>query len=196
MLPSWVLIIGAVLSVTGTWNYVVETLRGNTQPNRVTWVLWGLAPLLAFIIEVQQHVGVSSLVTLLFGVLPVFVLIASVKNPHGVWKVSPFDWFCGAISIVGIVVWLLSNHPTFGLVAQVAADVAAGLPTLRKAVLNPATESPFAFFTGVVNASLALLVLKHWTTAGALFPLSILVMNFIILVFILTKWGTRLQARF
>jgi hypothetical protein len=191
MLPSWILIIGAVLSVAGTWSYVVATVRGETQPNRVTWIMWAVAPLLAFAIEVQQGVGASSLATLLFGVLPIFVLVASVKNPNGQWKVSWFDGVCGVVSVVGLVVWLSTNHPTWGLMAQVVADAVAGLPTLSKAMFHPQTESPFAFFTGVVNSALALLVLHHWTTAGALFPLSILIMNSLIVLFITTRWAAR-----
>ena len=191
MIPSWTLALGAALSVAGTWNYVVATLKGHTKPNRVTWIMWAVAPLLAFAIEVQQHVGVSSFTTLLFGIMPIFVLIASTKNPNGQWKISVFDAVCGVVSIIGLVVWLSTNHPTWGLVAQVVADAVAGLPTLHKAMRHPQTESPFAFLTGVVNSALALLVLHHWTTSGALFPLSILIMNSLIVFFIVTRWAAQ-----
>lgn len=191
MLPSWTLLVGVALSVVGTGNYVLATVRGQTQPNRVTWLMWAVAPLLAFAIEVQQHVGAASFTTLLFGVMPIFVLVASTKNPHGQWRVSIFDALCGVVSVVGLVVWLSTSHPTWGLVAQVVADAVAGLPTLHKAMRHPQTESPFAFTTGVINATLALLVLHHWTTAGALFPLSILVMNSLIVLFIVTRWAAQ-----
>lgn len=46
--------VGAVLSLVGSLNYVINTLKGRTKPNRVTWFLWALAPLIAFSAEIQK----------------------------------------------------------------------------------------------------------------------------------------------
>ena len=43
--------------------YLRDTLRGTTQPNRVTWLLWAVAPLLAAAVEFNEGVGLRALPT-------------------------------------------------------------------------------------------------------------------------------------
>jgi len=102
------------LAFVGTGNYLRETWRGNTQPHRVTWGLWSLEGLLAFCVEVQQHVGISSLMTLVLGFVPLLVLVASFRNPHAVWKIDRVDIACGAVSLAGLIFWALGGADLLG----------------------------------------------------------------------------------
>lgn len=192
MLPTWFVFIGAAFSVAGAFGYIRDVLRGDTAPNRVTWILWGAAPLLAFIIEVQEGAGLASVMTLVIGVIPIAVLLASTRNPKSMWNLGPFDITCGAISIFGLVVWLASSQPTVGLVAQVVADSVAALPTLRKAWMSPASESAAVFYAGAANGGITLLTLDQWTTAGALFPLAIFLVDIVIGVVVSYEVGKKL----
>ncbi len=186
--------LGAAISLTGTVVYVRDTWRGTTAPNRVTWALWGLEPLLAFGVERQQHVGLASLMTLLLGLVPVVVLAVSFHDPLSVWRIGRFDVICGAISLVGLGVWTLSDEPTVALISFVAADAVAAVPTLRKAVLEPSTESWWTYVAGSLFAGITLLTLRVFTTAGALFPLSVLTMDTVIALLVVAQVGPRIRA--
>jgi uncharacterized membrane protein len=189
--PRFVFLAIAV-SLVGMSGYVRDTLRGVTSPNRVTWGLWAVEGVLAFVVEVQQHVGLAAYMTLAMGVVPFVVVIASFRNPHRVWKIGTFDVVCGAVSVLGLVFWGFINEPTLALIFFVAADSMAALPTLRKSWLAPSTESARAFFLGFVNCAITLMTLQHFTTAGALFPGCILVTDLTIAVLVVTKAGPRL----
>jgi hypothetical protein len=191
--PRFVFLAIAV-SLVGTYGYVRATLRGEVSPNRVTWGLWAIEGILAFVVEVQQHVGIASLMTLTMGFLPLVVLAASFRNGHIVWKIGKFDIFCGAVSLLGLVFWWFINEPTIALLSFVAADQVAAIPTLRKSWLAPKTESPRAFFLGFVNCAITLFTLKHFTTAGALFPGCILVTDLTIALLVVTSVGPRLRG--
>src|SRR5690348_16544499 len=41
---NWVYV-GSAIGALGTAVYLRDTLRGTTKPNRVTWLLWAVAPL-------------------------------------------------------------------------------------------------------------------------------------------------------
>ncbi len=183
--------VAAALSLFGGFGYVRDTLRGDTSPNRVTWGLWAIEGVLGFAVEIQQHVGLASVMTLMLGFVPVVVILASLKSPRGVWKIGRFDVVCGCIAMVGLVFWGVVNQSTVALVAFVAADQVAALPTVRKAFLAPTSESPRLFFLGFVNCGITLLTLRHFTTGGALFPGCVLVTDLTIGVFIATKIGSR-----
>lgn len=187
--------LGALVLLSGTVVYVRDTWRGRTAPNRVTWILWGLEPLLGFAAERQEHVGLASVMTLALGLVPLVVVGASFHDPRSVWRIGRFDLACGTISLVGFVVWIVSNEPTVGLVSFVAADAVAAIPTLRKAFLEPATESAWTFLAGALSAAITLLTLRHYTTGGGLFPTSVLTMNTTIWLFVATRVGPRRRAR-
>jgi hypothetical protein len=194
VIASQFIYLALALSAFGAFGYVRDTLRGVTSPNRVTWSLWAVEGILAFVIEIQEHVGPASLMTLMLGLVPLVVVAASFRNPHSVWKIGLFDVVCGSISVAGLVFWAFINEPTVALVAFVAADQMAGLPTIRKSWLAPSTESSGVFFLGTINCVITLLTLKHLTTAGVLFPGFVLIGDLIMTVLISSRIGPRLRG--
>lgn len=53
MLNENFVILGAVIFAIGSLSYLIDTLKGKVKPNRVTFFLWALAPLIAFAAEVK-----------------------------------------------------------------------------------------------------------------------------------------------
>lgn len=193
MINSHFVYVAAALSVVGAWAYFRDTWRGLTAPNRVTWSLWAVEGVFGFFVEVQQGVGLAALTTLMLGLVPLAIVAASFRGHASVWRIGTFDVICGALSLVGIGVWLLSNQPTAALVAFVAADELAALPTLRKSWLEPGSETALAFLFGTANCTVTLATLHHWTTAGALFPACVAVTDLVLALLIWSKLGPRLR---
>lgn len=186
--------VAALLSMVGAYGYIRDTVRGATSPNRVTWSLWGLEGILAFVIEVQQHVGLAALMTLMLGLMPCLVVLASFRNSRSVWRIGPFDVVCGSLSLAGLAFWALVHQPTIALVSFVAADQMAGLPTIRKSWLAPMTESPRVFLMGAMNCAITLMTLRFATTAGVLFPGCVLVADLFIGGLIVSEVGPRFRG--
>jgi hypothetical protein len=186
--------LAVALSAFGAYGYIRDTLRGETSPNRVSWSLWGVEGVLGFGVEVQQHVGLASLMTLMLGLVPCAIVFASFRNPNAVWKIGAFDVVCGAIALAGLVFWAFAKEPTVALVSFVCADQVAGLPTLRKSWLAPSTESSRVFVMGCVNCIITVLTLKVITTAGVLFPGCVAISDFLLSVLIISRAGPRLRV--
>lgn len=194
MIDSRFVYLAMFLSLVGAYGYIRDTVRGSTSPNRVTWSLWALEGVLAFVIEVQQHVGPAALMTLMLGLVPVLVLAASFVNANSVWRLGRFDLVCGALSLLGLVYWGVVHQATVALVSFVAADQIAALPTVRKSWLAPESESPRLFFLGAINCALTLMTLHHLTTAGVIFPGCIMIGDVVLATVITTRVGPRLRA--
>ena len=137
MLDPHVVFIGAAIGLSGTLLYARDTLRGTTQPNRVTWLLWTIAPMLAFADELRQGVGLQSVMTFTIGFGPLVVLLASFANKSAVWKIGPFDIACGIASVGGIALWLATSNNTVALASFMAADAMAGLPDAGQVLEGP-----------------------------------------------------------
>jgi hypothetical protein len=194
VIPSGFVFLAIAVSLVGITGYIGDTLRGVTSPNRVTWSLWAVEGVLAFVVEVQQHVGVASLMTLAMGFVPFIVVLATFRAPHRAWKIGKFDIVCGSVSVLGLVFWCFINEPTVALIAFVAADQMAALPTLRKSWTAPTSETARTFFLGTVNCAITLMTLRHFTTAGVLFPGCIMITDFVIGMLVVTSIGPRVRG--
>jgi hypothetical protein len=186
--------LGAAIGASGTLVYVWDTLHGTTQPNRVTWLLWAIAPLLAFAVELHSGVGLRALTTFIIGFMPVLVFIASFHNPAAVWKIRRIDYACGAMSLAGTAAWLATQNGVVAIVAAIAADFLAGFPTMMKSWSNPESETVTSYIGAVLNSGILLLTVRHWTTDVVAFPLFILCIASVQVVFVGFKPGPHLRA--
>jgi hypothetical protein len=165
--------LGAAIGALGGALYLRDTIRGTTQPNRVTWLLWAVAPLLAAAVEFNEGVGLRTLTTFMVGFVPLLIFLASFYNPAAVWRIRRLDYLCGALSVAGTVGWLVTRSGMVAIAAAIAADLLAGVPTMIKSWTHPESESISSYIGALVNAAILLLTVTAWTTAVVAFPLYI-----------------------
>jgi hypothetical protein len=194
MINEHFVIIGALVSFIGAANYIWHTLQGRTKPNRVTWTLWTIAPMVAFVAQMQKGVGWPALVTFTSGFIPLLILIASFVNKQAGWRLSRFDVGCGALSVFGIILWLVTGEGNLAILFAIMADGLAGLPTVVKAYKYPETESWAVFLAGILNATITLFVLDRWHFADYAFATYLILMNSTIILLVRFKIGPRLRG--
>ena len=185
--------LGAAVGAVGSLAYMRDTLRGTTQPNRVTWLLWAFAPLLASAVEIRSGVGLRTLTTFIIGFMPLLVFVASFHNPAAVWKIRRIDYACGAMSLAGTAAWLATQNGVVAIAAAIAADFLAGVPTLMKSWSHPESESVSSYVGSVVNSGILLLTVVHWTTDVTAFPLFILCVGSVEVLLVGGRVGPRLR---
>lgn len=184
--------VGAAIALAGGFMYAYSVIKGKAQPNLVTWVIWLLAPLLAFIGMMSDGIAPAGLaMTLSMALGPLIVLIAAFVSKHAQWKTRPFDYMCGGISVVGLVLWMIFRKAEIAIVFAIAAEVFGYVPTLVKSWNNPESESYSAPLTGSVNAAITLLTLKTWTVSTAAFPIYIFVATTLLTFVIVGNLGPK-----
>lgn len=186
---NWIYL-GAALNLIGSVTYVVATVKGKTKPNRVTWFLWALAPLIAFGAMVGEGVSpLDGLMTFMVGFGPLMIFIASFVNEKSVWKITKFDVICGGLSVLGIIAWALTRTGNIAILFSVLADGLALLPTLVKSWKEPETENYVVFMNGAISAMITLLALKTYNFEHVAFPVYILAACSLLFVLIKFKIG-------
>ena len=192
MIDSAWIYLGAVLNLVGSTTYAWNTIKGRTKPNRVTWFLWALAPLIAFGAMVNEGVvPLDGLMTFMVGFGPLIIFISSFVNPKSIWKITPFDMFCGGLSILGIIAWMLTRTGSVAIFFSIMADGLALLPTLIKAWREPETENHVVFRNAAISAAITLLALKTYDFKHLGFPIYILISCAALYVIIRFKLGTK-----
>jgi hypothetical protein len=189
-------ILGAIIAAIGSVSYLIDTVKGNVRPNRVSFLLWSLAPLIAFVAELKQGVGLQSLMTFVVGFLPLTIFIASFFNKKSVWKLTRFDLTCGALSLIGLVLWYLTKSGNVAIAFSILADGLASLPTVVKSFNFPETESAWLYFASSISATITLLTVQVWDLATVGFPLYILIVTLVISALVQFKLGKMYHTYF
>jgi hypothetical protein len=184
--PNFV-ILGAVITLAGGTKYVIDTIKGNVKPNRVSWFLWFLAPIIAFFAEIKQGIGILSLMTFVVAFEPLVVFLTSFVNKKSVWKITRFDIVCGAFSVIGLVLWYITKVPNTAIVFCIAADGFASVPTITKSYSYPETENIWPYLATAINAGITLLTIDIWNFANYSFPVYIFIVSMILFVVIQSR---------
>ncbi len=177
MLPEYFALVGALIASIGGFVYLYETIRGTAQPNRVTWLLWFLLPMIAFVAQRAEGVGTVSWVTFASGFTPLLIVFASFFNRKAYWKTVPLDYACMAFAFVGIALWAITKDANLAILFSIATDFAAGFPTLRKSYTHPETESWSAYAISTLGFSIGMLAIHTWTFANYAFVAYLVLMN-------------------
>lgn len=195
MLDPKILIIVPVLSLIGSGSYIYAVLKGRAKPNRVTWVLWAIAPLIAFAAQVQAGVSIlQSLLTFMVGFGPLLVVIASFISHQAVWNLTKFDYVCGALSLLGLFLWFLTRENNVAIFFSIMADALAALPTLVKSYKDPESEDSLVFTLGATSAGLTMLTFDTWTFTNAAFTMYIFGICVVLVLLIRFKLGKRIDV--
>jgi uncharacterized membrane protein HdeD (DUF308 family) len=174
--------VGAVASVLSALVYIRSMRRGDAKPNRVSWLMWSVAPFIATAATLSSGVGWAALPVLMSGVMPFMVFTASLFVKKAYWKLSPFDYFCGVLSALALILWFVTQNSSLAIVFAIGSDAAAAIPTVTKALRYPETESAWPFTVGIFNAATSFTVAQFWSFTELAFPIYLLAINIVLVL--------------
>lgn len=185
-------ILGTLIGAAGATAYLWDTIKGKVKPNKVSFLLWSVAPMIAFAAQIKQGVGLESLMTFSTGFLPLLIVLASLINKNAEWKITKFDLACGFLSVIGLFLWLITKVGNVAIFFSIVADGLAALPTIKKAYQYPETELAWPWLATCVGVTLTLLTLQEWTFANSGFIIYIFLVDLLIYILVQFKGGNRI----
>ncbi|MBI2645193.1 hypothetical protein HYW94_03425 [Candidatus Uhrbacteria bacterium] len=174
---QYIVLIGTAVGFIGTYAYIRETIRGKTKPNKVTWLMWSVAPLIATVAAVSDGVRLAVLPVFVSGFGPLLIFVASFVNPKSYWKLETFDYICGTCSILALVFWGVTKDPLVAIIFAIASDGFAAMPTLIKCWKYPETETVEAYMAGLFAVLTTFFALKKFDAIELAFPIYLVFAN-------------------
>lgn len=168
-------IIGAIANFLGSSVYAWNTFRGVSKPNRMTFLLWSLAPMIATVASLSVGVTWAVVPVFVSGLCPLLILLASFVNKNAYWELGVLDYVCGALSLLALVFWAITRDATVAVVFAILSDGLAGLPTLIKAWKYPETETVWGYLGAGFSSFSGILAAPAWTIVAAAFPVYLFV---------------------
>lgn len=169
--------LAVIVQLIGKASYIKDTLKGKTKPNRISWLLWAVAPLIAFFAEVSTGVELAAIPVFISGFSPLLVLAASLANKNSYWKLEKNDYLCGLFSVFALIFWGITKEPAVAIVFALLSDLLATIPTLIKSWKYPETETADAFTAGLFSALTSFTAIKTWNFSSVAFPLYLVLVN-------------------
>jgi hypothetical protein len=169
--------VAIALHLASNVQYAVATARRRARPNVVTWLLWGLVPMVALAAQLGERPWPEPAVTFVLGLGPLVVAAIGLCTDRSASRLTPFTVSCAAAATVGDVAWQVTTAPGPAVAFCIVADVLATLPTLRKAWADPASEHAPPYLLAAVAMLLTLGTVEEPAFVACGFPAYVLLVN-------------------
>lgn len=167
-----------VLSVGAGIPYIIEIVKGKAKPERVSWLIWTMLGLTYFVSSVISDGAVIFTSGELVG--PVIILALSMK--YGVGGRSRFDKYSLATAIVAFALLFMVDSVLISLLLALFIDGIAAVLTIRKLIIDPASESRLAWAITAVAGTLAVISLETYSLENVLFPAYVAAVSLVIAI--------------
>lgn len=162
MLPEKIIYITILVTIVGYLFYFKDIFYGRVKPNLISWFLWMLGPFIGVFFQLKAGAGFSVIPVFLAGFGPLLVIIFSIFNKNGYFKITKLDITCGLLTILALVFYIITHNLGISILFAILSDGLAAIPTLVKSWEFPKTEKAFIYLIGVFNNILGLFIIKDW----------------------------------
>lgn len=184
---QYAVVICALIQLFGYISYVKSTLVGKTKPNKISWLLWSVSPLIATVAAISDGVNwVIVLPSFMAGFGPLLVFCSSFVNKDAHWQLGKFDYICGICSILALILWGITKEPVVAIVFSILSDGFAAIPNLAKAWKYPETENVTPYITELFTAIISFFTIRVWSFSAAAFIVYLIILD-IALIFSIYK---------
>lgn len=156
--------------------YLTNTVQRKIKPSVLSWLGWAFlmgTSLVSQIATKGWQWSMTSIGCSTFGCLA----IAAVAFFSGHFSLLRKDWSFLVLGCLCLCIYMLSNNPWATTLFAIGADALLGIPTIVKAVRDPASERSPAWVLGVISSTLALIICIGHDLIYALFPAYLLLFN-------------------
>lgn len=168
-------LITVILAFAGHTPYVIDTYRKKTTPHIFTWLIWSFVSSIAFLGQVAKGGGPGSWSTGVTTVVIILVTLLTLRNKKT--DITLSDKILFGFALVAIIPWYFTKDPTLSVIIATIIDACAFIPTIRKTLRNPKSETFTTYALNILRHTLSLVALSKYNVATVLYPAYLLCMN-------------------
>lgn len=170
------------LGFVGYAPYFRDIFLGKTKPHAYTWFVWGLLTGIAFVGQMVDGGGAGAWVTGVTAAMCMVIVLFALKWGEKQITISDKVSLVGALVAVGL--WYMTDDPLLAVVIITVIDLFGFYPTFRKSFYKPGEETMATYVIGGLKFFIALFALGNYSVVTVLYPLSLVVSNWVFVVMI------------
>jgi hypothetical protein len=165
-----------VLSVYAFWPYIRDILDGHTQPERASWLIWALLSSVSLLAQIYEGADGS----LGFAVMQTVGTVVVCGLTF--WKTTRLQFQSEDSQVltataVGIWLWSEMESAAYSLFVTISMSMMGGLLTMKKAFLDPTSETWATWVAFFVSAALALVAIGKLDWLLMAYPLYVMALS-------------------
>ncbi|MGM9885867.1 MAG: hypothetical protein ACI31W_01275 [Lactococcus sp.] len=172
-----IVILGSLVGLAFSMLYLIATLKGQVQPNKVTWLIWALAPLISAVAAFSAGVTWAVLPVFVSGLGPLLIFLASFFNKDAYWEMGKIDYLCGALALLALIAWALTKDANVAIILSLGTDILAAIPTLNKGWKYPQTENGWLYLGSVLSSLASFTEVQNWSLTEVAFPIYLIILG-------------------
>jgi hypothetical protein len=165
--------------------YFYGIYKGKTKPHAFTWFVWGIMNIVAFAAIFLSGGGAGAWI--IFANIIGCFFIAGIGFYQKHVEYDRYDWYALVGSLVGVILWLVTENALYAIILVSVSDFVALIPTFRKAYRAPFEENASSFAIGVIHYPLSILALQTLTVTTWLYPAVIALLDGILALLIVVR---------
>lgn len=162
-------ILATMLTVLAYLPYVYSIFQGKTRPHVFTWIIWGLATGIAFLVTLAEHGGAGAWPIGFSAAVSLFVAVVAYVKRADI-SITRMDWLFFIAALVAMPVWRVADDPLWAVMLITLIELLGFGPTMRKAWFLPYSESMSFLAILVVRNMLIIAALGQYSLTIVLFP--------------------------
>src|SRR5512136_1134710 len=104
---EYLVFVAAFATLLATFVYIRSMFKGSARPNRMSWLMWSIAPFIATAAAVSNGVSWAALPVFMSGLSPFLIFTASFVSKKAHWTLVSFDYICGVLSGLALGLWYM-----------------------------------------------------------------------------------------
>ena len=186
-------ILAGTCSIFSVSHYIPSILRGETKPNRASWIIWNITNIILLI----SYFSVGARSTIFLPVLYVInsLVILVLCFIYGVSHWTRLDLWSLFVAGVSLIIWFITKNPLIALLMNLFMDSAGYLPTLRKIFYDPSSENRTAWSFTALGSFINLFAINSSSFGVVIYPIVLFTMNTTVLLFFHRKQITSIFSR-
>ncbi len=162
--------LSAIVFIIAYIPYICAVVRGETRPQKTSWIIWGALDSITFTGMFARHSVNGQITAAVIGTWTVATLALKYGKPGWTW----LDKFCLLCAALAIVLWQVFDSPTIGLTTSLTAMFIGSVPTFQNAWGKPGEEDKLAWTLYWISCLLAVAAVPSWSLDDAAQPITFL----------------------
>lgn len=174
-----------ILFILSAIPYVRSILKGDTKPQRMTWLIWTVLVFIAFFSQLAEGATWSLLLTAGDAITIIIVFLFSIK--YGVGGFRKIDILSLIGAAISLILWYITHEPAVALFLIIIIDIIGSNLTIIKTWKNPETENWMGWAICGVGGFLGILAVGDFNFILLAYPIYICLINSIIAIIVLIR---------
>lgn len=176
IISLWILIYGNLV-------YLISIFKGKSHPHIYTWIIWTIILGIAFLWQISWDAWPWAWATLWALIASFLIVVLSLIY----WKkdINFFDKILLIFCIIAMMLYVWIDNPLYSILLVTFIDLVAYIPTIRKTIKNPFSESLHFWWLMTFRMFLSILALNNLSFLSSFYLISIFFANiFMISLFV------------